>query len=334
MSHGRPPSSRTSPASRGSQGCRHWCRAREACRRRRCGAVAPSRATPKHLRQRRLAGALVALSCDHYHRERHRGGARHRQAEPVRGARTEPSPAPPPARSTDSRSDCKCGRWTPPRRRGAGARARGPGARSLWRVRRPRSAVAASRSAWSAGGRRRGHTAPFWRRHRLGLLMASAAAVALAVVVIATQATRAPASRRWRRRPGSPAPPRRRHAPSAARLPSSTPVSGSFVDFPDSQAKFGWRAVGRRDSPAGTSLTVIYRNDQGARMGYAVVSGDTLGAAPPGRRVTRNGKTYHVASVGGRGLTVTGTSRAIRACSWRRRRSRTRACRDRRLANV
>ena len=146
-------------------------------------------------------------------------------------------------------------------------------------------------------------TAPFWRRHRLGLALASAAAVALAAVVIATQGNESPGEPALAKvsgvaRLGATAP--------APRTVGGTPPEldarvGNLV-FPDWQAKFGWRAVGRRDDTlSGRHVTtVLYRNDQGARMGYAVVSGDTLGATPPGRRVTHKGKTYHVASVAGR----------------------------------
>jgi hypothetical protein len=45
--------------------------------------------------------------------------------------------------------------------------------------------------------------------------------------------------------------------------------------------------------------TVFYSNPKGARLGYAVVAGEALGEEPPGREVTRKGKTYNVASAGG-----------------------------------
>ena len=151
-----------------------------------------------------------------------------------------------------------------------------------------------------AAGRAR---VPFWRRHRLGLAMASAAAVAVALVVISTQGNESAGEPALAKvsgvaRLGATAP-----APRAVGgTPPELDARVGSLEFPDWQAKFGWRAVGRRDDTlSGRHVTtVIYRNDQGARMGYAVVSGDTLGAAPPGRRVTRDGKTYHVASVAGR----------------------------------
>lgn len=144
---------------------------------------------------------------------------------------------------------------------------------------------------------------PFWRRHRLGLALASSAAVALAVVVIATQGGESSSEPALANVSGV--------ARLAATAPAPRPVGGTppeldanvgSLQFPDWQAKFGWRAVGRRDDTLdGRDVTtVIYRNDQGARMGYAVVSGDALTAAPPGRPVQHNGKTYHVAGVAGR----------------------------------
>ena len=74
------------------------------------------------------------------------------------------------------------------------------------------------------------------------------------------------------------------------------------LEFPDWQKGFGWRAVGRRDDTlSGRPVTtVFYRNPEGARLGYAVVSGDALDGNPPGREVTRSGNTYDVARVGER----------------------------------
>jgi hypothetical protein len=144
--------------------------------------------------------------------------------------------------------------------------------------------------------------APFWRRHRLGLVLAGAA-TALVVAVIALQAGETSTE------------PTLAKVSVTARLdatkPAPRPIGGTPPDldarvdslvFPDWKAKFGWQAVGRRDDTlAGrTVTTVFYRNPDGARLGYAVVSGDELDAKPPGRAVRREGKTYHVARAGGR----------------------------------
>jgi hypothetical protein len=145
--------------------------------------------------------------------------------------------------------------------------------------------------------------APFWRRHRLGLASAGAAAVALALVAIVLQTG------------GNPAEPSLAQVSTTARLGATDaapraiggtpPDLDARVDglvYPDWEASFGWKAVGRRDDTlSGRPVTtVFYRNAEGARLGYAVVSGDTLGAEPSGRQVTREGKNYFVASARGR----------------------------------
>ena len=94
-------------------------------------------------------------------------------------------------------------------------------------------------------------------------------------------------------------------AAAPAPLGGEPPVLDAKVDnleFPDWRKGFGWEAVGRRDDTlSGRPVTtVFYRNPEGARLGYAVVSGDALGGNPPGRQVTRKGKTYDVARVGER----------------------------------
>jgi hypothetical protein len=145
--------------------------------------------------------------------------------------------------------------------------------------------------------------APFWRRHRLGLAFASTAAVALVVAVIALQAgdsttepTLASVSATASLKPTEGAP------RTVGGTPPELDANVENLVFPDWKAKFGWQAVGRRDDTlSGRDVTtVFYRNPDGARMGYAVVSGDALDAEPPGREVTREGKTYHVASRGDR----------------------------------
>jgi hypothetical protein len=148
--------------------------------------------------------------------------------------------------------------------------------------------------------------APFWRRQRLGLALAGVAA-ALVVAVIALQAgdtstepTLAKVTATARLDATKPAP------RSIGGTPPNLDARVDNLVFPDWKAKFGWEAVGRRDDALAdrTVTTVLYRNPEGARLGYAVVSGDELDSEPPGREVTRNGKTYHVARANGR-TTVT-----------------------------
>jgi anti-sigma factor RsiW len=150
---------------------------------------------------------------------------------------------------------------------------------------------------------------PFWRRHRWGLAVAGVAAAALAAVAIALETggnetepslTKVYAASQLAPTKAAPAP-----------LGGSPPVLDAKVGnlkFPDWRQKFGWRAVGRRDDSLSgrPATTVFYRNPDGARLGYTVVSGDPLGDNPPGRQVTRKGKTYSVAREGAR-TTVTWT---------------------------
>ncbi len=144
---------------------------------------------------------------------------------------------------------------------------------------------------------------PFWRRRRWGLVSAGAAVAALAVVAIALEVG------------GGTAEPSLTKVYAAARLDPTKaaprPIGGAPPElgarvgnlvFPDWEESFGWKAVGRRDDTlSGRSVTtVFYRNPDGAQLSYAVVSGEAIGGAPPGRRVTRKGKTYHVAGAGRR----------------------------------
>jgi len=145
--------------------------------------------------------------------------------------------------------------------------------------------------------------APFWRRHRWSLGAAGAAVAALAAVAIGLETgsnqtepslTKVYAATRLAPTKAAPAP-----------LGGSPPVLDARVGnlvFPDWQKRFGWKAVGRRDdSLSGRPVTtVFYRNPEGARLGYAVVSGNPLGGNPPGHRVTRKAKAYNVARAGKR----------------------------------
>jgi hypothetical protein len=151
--------------------------------------------------------------------------------------------------------------------------------------------------------RARARAAPFGRWRRWVLAGAGAAAAVLATVAIVLQTgddaaqpslTDVYATARLAPTEAAPAP-----------LGGEPPVIDAEVDnieFPDWRQKFDWKAVGRRDDTLSgrTVTTVFYRNPEGARLGYAVVSGDSLGGDPPGRQVTRNGNGYKVARTGER----------------------------------
>jgi hypothetical protein len=143
----------------------------------------------------------------------------------------------------------------------------------------------------------------FWRRYRWGLAAAGTAAAVLAVVAIALETG------------GSDTEPSLNGVYAAAGLDPTEaaprPVGGAppvlaaqvgNLAFPDWRDSFGWKAVGRRvDEVSGRDITtVFYRNPEGIRLGYAVVAGPALGGDPPGREITRNGKTYNLARNGDR----------------------------------
>jgi hypothetical protein len=139
--------------------------------------------------------------------------------------------------------------------------------------------------------------APFWRRHRWGLAAAGFAAAALAAVAIALETggdggdrslTKVYADARLDPTKAAPAP--------AGGDPPVLDAKVGALEFPDWEAKFDWRAVGRRDDDVSGRhvTTVYYRNPEGARLGYAVVAGNPLGDDPAGRQLTHKGDTYHV----------------------------------------
>jgi len=156
--------------------------------------------------------------------------------------------------------------------------------------------------------RQRAQSAPapkasFWRRHRRALAGAGAAMVVLAGVVLALQGGSGPEESApslaaleaaTQLKPAQPAPAK------AGGDPPVLQMRVGAISFPDWEKKFGWRAVGsRKNEVAGRTVkTVYYRNPDGAQLGYSVLAGDPLHEHPPGRRVIREGNTYHVAQAG------------------------------------
>lgn len=144
----------------------------------------------------------------------------------------------------------------------------------------------------------------FWRRYRWGLAAAGTAAAMLAVVAIALDTggsdTTEPSLNGVYAAAGldpTEAAPR-----SVGGAPPVLAAQVGNLAFPDWRESFGWEAVGRRvDEVSGRDVTtVFYRNPEGIRLGYAVVAGAALGDDPPGREITRNGKTYNLARNGDR----------------------------------
>lgn len=143
--------------------------------------------------------------------------------------------------------------------------------------------------------------AAFWRRNWRALTATAIATAALAIVGVAIQAgtesaapTLAEVQAVARLDATQPAP-----APRGGNPPVLATRVGA-ISFPDWQKSFGWRAVGaREDEISGRTIkTVLYRNPDGARLGYSVVAGEPLREHPPGRGVTRAGNAYHVARIG------------------------------------
>jgi hypothetical protein len=151
--------------------------------------------------------------------------------------------------------------------------------------------------------RSRRRAAPFWRRRRWALVGVCGVAIAVAAVAIALDTGGGTADPSLNQVVATAGLAPTEAAP--AKAGGDPPVLAANVgelEFPNWETSFAWEAVGRRDDTlAGRRVTtIIYRNPEGARLGYAVVSGETLEADPPGRQVTRSGKTYHVAGAGGR----------------------------------
>jgi hypothetical protein len=155
-----------------------------------------------------------------------------------------------------------------------------------------RESIERERERAAAPGR-----APLWRRWARPLAVAGVAIAAVAATIVALQpaAETAPSLASieavGRLEATRPAPVPRGGEP---------PVLAARVDpiqFPDWRKSFDWTAVGsREDEVSGRTVkTVIYRNDEGARLGYSIVDGEPIDERPPGRAVSHEGNTYHVA---------------------------------------
>jgi hypothetical protein len=142
----------------------------------------------------------------------------------------------------------------------------------------------------------------FWRRRGRMLAATATAAAVLAAVVVATQSgtsgTGEPSLAAVQQAVGleatGPAP-----APGGGDPPVLAARVGP-ISFPDWQQSFGWKAVGsRQDEVSGRTVkTVYYRNSEGAHLGYSIVAGAPIAERPPGRTVSHEGNTYHVAHAG------------------------------------
>ena len=137
---------------------------------------------------------------------------------------------------------------------------------------------------------------PFWLRHRWAFAAVGGAAAAALIAVVALDQTDggAPSFNEVYAAAGAtPA----QAAP--ARIGGDPPVldqSVGAIEFPDWKSTFGWEAVGSRETQLdGREVTtVVYRNPDGARLGYAVVGGPPIAETPPGKTIRRAGNDYRV----------------------------------------
>lgn len=140
------------------------------------------------------------------------------------------------------------------------------------------------------------------RRLTLGGALAALAAVALALVLVLPGAlsggpTVADAAALAEKPPTQPAPPAVRGVPQLL----DADVDG--VPFPNYVAKFGWKPVGARvDDPKGRDATTVAYEKAGRRIGYTIVSGDTLDPPSDARTVKRGGVEFRLFRDGGRNV--------------------------------
>jgi hypothetical protein len=137
---------------------------------------------------------------------------------------------------------------------------------------------------------------PWWRRGR-GLVAALGVVAAVVLGIVAFTGSES----------GEPSPQQLEAVASLSPTgPAPRPVGGDPpvlaarvgpIAFPDWRKSFGWTAVGARRDRVGDRgvTTVYYRNPDGAKLAYAVLSGPAIDRTPPGRPRVHEGKTYHVA---------------------------------------
>jgi hypothetical protein len=137
-----------------------------------------------------------------------------------------------------------------------------------------------------------GRTAAGGRRTVVGGALATAAAVALALVLVLPGAfSNGPsvpdAAALAEKQPTQPAP------GSVPGTPQLLRAEVDDVSFPNYAAKFGWKARGaRQDDPSGRDATTVYYEDGGRTIAYTIVSGDMLDPPSDAASTTRGGVEY------------------------------------------
>jgi hypothetical protein len=101
--------------------------------------------------------------------------------------------------------------------------------------------------------------------------------------------------------------------PAQAGEPKLLAAEVDSVPFPRYEDKFGWRASGQRtDSLDGQDTTTVFYRQAGDRIGYSIVSGDTMRVPGDAETVTRAGTELQVFEQSGR--TVVTWLRKGRTC--------------------
>jgi hypothetical protein len=117
------------------------------------------------------------------------------------------------------------------------------------------------------------------------------AAAAVAIAIVAVLPHNGPSvgdtARIAQKRPTDPAP------AAVPGTPQLLAVKVDDVPFPNYAAKFGWRAVGKReDRPSGRHATTIFYEKGGRQIAYTIVSGDALRTPTSAAVVKRGGVEY------------------------------------------
>jgi anti-sigma factor RsiW len=165
---------------------------------------------------------------------------------------------------------------------------------------RGRGAATAASGRAAKPASARGSTGRRWRITPRGLIIGSAVAATLAVVLVLPGALSgslsvqdAAAFATERPTAGAPA--------GVPGTPQLLQERVGNVPFPDYAMKFGWKPVGvRHDSREGRDVTTVYYRKNGRTLAYSIVSGDELDQPDSGRVVKRDAKSYHTFRTGDR----------------------------------
>jgi hypothetical protein len=142
------------------------------------------------------------------------------------------------------------------------------------------------------------------RRGRLGIaagLAGAAAAIALAAVLVLPSGSGGPTVVEAAQL--SQLPPTERSVPLDPANPKLLDAEVDGVSFPNLHADFVWQEAGRRaDELDGRDTATVFYERGGQRIGYTIVSGDTIDPPDGAAASTENGVRLHTSSSGGRAI--------------------------------